>query len=235
MILRQWLAGLMRHLPARAEIARCFLVVGVVCLGAVPANAEKLYDATADFSATDNPSGVWSYGWSQTLGSDFNLIARPQVIGGLDAWPSNIHLPSTYNPGVFHNGTSNTIIISGTVQFLPGQLGFHPGPAGEYAVIRWTAPRDGFIAIHTEFMGLDFVGPTTTDVHVLYNDFSIFDGEVTGFGEGSGPSYDSGWFGILAGDTIDFVVGDGDDGHYNYDSTGIDARITFRRRMPPSR
>jgi hypothetical protein len=200
-------------------------VLVAACLVAVSAQAQA-YDAAADFSATNNPNGVWSYGWSQKLGSAFNLIATPQVIGGLDTWRSDIYLPFTYDPAVFHNGTSDSIYLSNTVLYLPGQLGFHPGPFGEYAVIRWTAPADGIIAIQAGFVGLDFVGPTTTDVHVLYNEASIFDGEVTGFGEGSGPSFRTIVY-VAAGDTIDFAVGDGDDGTYNYDSTGIDAIITY--------
>jgi hypothetical protein len=179
MVLRQWLDGSIRRCVAG-------LVVAVVCLGAVPAQAGTTYDAAADFSATDNPNGAWSYGWSQTLGSDFNPIATPAMFGDLDAWPSNIHLPGTPNPAVVHNGTGDTIIFVRTIQYLPGQLGFHPGPYGEYAIVRWTAPSDGYIATHAVFVGLDFVGPTTTDVHVLYNGLAIFDGKVAGFGKGAG-------------------------------------------------
>jgi hypothetical protein len=201
-----------------AGAARWFLVLVAACLVAVPAQAQA-YDAAADFSATDNPNGAWSYGWSPTLGGVLNLYVHHDNVAGVDFWRDQT------DPNVSHNSSGSRIRI-GTVTWPPGQLAFHPGPFGEYAVIRWTAPADGFIAILAGFVGLDFVGPTTTDVHVLYNDASIFDGEVTGFGEGSGPSFRTIVY-VSAGDTIDFAVGDGDDGTYNYDSTGIDAIITY--------
>ena len=48
---------------------RVFLVgiVALCLLNAEAARASTIYDAAADFSPTNNPNGVWSYGWSQTL------------------------------------------------------------------------------------------------------------------------------------------------------------------------
>jgi hypothetical protein len=204
-----------------AGIARWFLVLVAVGLMALPAHAQE-YDAAADFSATNNPTGVWSYGWSQTLGADFHLYTTPGSFSGIDYWID----PAVGNdPTVNHNGTDQVVNYS-TVQYQPGQMVFHPGPNGQYSIIRWTAPADGIIGIHAEFVGADFVGPTTTDVHVLANDVAIFDGEVTGFGPGSGPSFETLVL-VAAGDTIDFAVGDGVDGNYYYDSTGLDAFITY--------
>jgi hypothetical protein len=78
--------------------------------------------------------------------------------------------------------------------------------------------------ISTHFFGEDWAGPTTTDVHVLYNSVSIFDGVVDTFWEG--PSFDVN-LSVAAGDTIDFAVGFGDDGTYNNDSTGLRAVIIY--------
>jgi hypothetical protein len=39
-----------------------------------------IFNAAADFSATKNPNGVWSYGWSPTLGGTFVLDADHQNI-----------------------------------------------------------------------------------------------------------------------------------------------------------
>src|SRR5262249_33630739 len=96
------------------------------------------YDAAADFSPTDNPHGVWSYGWSSTLGSTFVLDLEHQVREGLDQWRGN--LADDGNPAVYHNGTEHEIVLGGTALFEPGELGIHPGPDGEYAIVRWTAP-----------------------------------------------------------------------------------------------
>jgi Ca2+-binding RTX toxin-like protein len=78
---------------------------------------------------------------------------------------------------------------------------------------------------------MDFVGPTTTDVHVLHNGVSLFDGVVNGYGPGSGPSF-SGNVSVTAGDTIDFAVGYGPDGNCYFDTTGIAATITTPAPAP---
>jgi hypothetical protein len=74
-------------------------------------------------------------------------------------------------------------------------------------VIRFTAPDAGTFVLATSFTGIDFAGPTTTDVHVLLNGSSIFDGNVDGFGPGSGPSFTT-TLTLHAGDTVDFAVDD---------------------------
>jgi hypothetical protein len=35
--------------------------------------AAQSYNAAGDFSIASNPNGAWTYGWSTTLGSAFNL------------------------------------------------------------------------------------------------------------------------------------------------------------------
>ena len=59
----------------------------------------------------------------------------------------------------------------------PGQFALHPGPGGEYAVVRYVAPEAGEASIDAVFTGLDIFG-TTTDVHVLLNGNALFDGLV---------------------------------------------------------
>src|SRR5262249_19034170 len=179
-----------------------------------------LYDAAAAFSPTSNPDGVWSYGSTQALASPFTLSTDNRLVDGLNAWLSN-------NTGVFHNGSASTITLGG-IQYRPGQLGQHPGPNGEYSVIRWTAPDSAVIAIDGRFTGLDIA---TTDVHVLHNGTSLFDGAVNGFG--NVPSF-SASLSVLAGDTIDFVVGYGSNGTVAFDSTGLTATILTDSPVPPT-
>lgn len=45
-------------------------------VAAEPVRASYIYDAAADFSPTSNPNGVWSYGWSATLGGAFQLYTQ---------------------------------------------------------------------------------------------------------------------------------------------------------------
>ena len=104
----------------------------------------------------------------------------------------------------------------------PRQLAFHPGPSGEFSVIRWTAPTTATVSIAGSFTGTDCCA-TTTDVHVLRNGVSLFDNSVNGFG--ATVSF-SATVSIQAGDTIDFIVGFGSDGNFFNDSTGLDAVIS---------
>jgi hypothetical protein len=185
-----------------------------------------VYDAATDFSPIHNPNGAWSYGWSSTLGSTFNIDQVPRHYGGLDDWESALPLRGN----VIHNGTDMPqYITERTAVYQPGQLGQHPGIDGEYSLIRWTAPANGSISIASTFSGTDFVGPTTTDVHVLRNGISLFDGIVNGYGPTSSRSF-TGNLTITTGDTIDFAVGDGPDGNYYYDNTGIAATISYAAR-----
>jgi hypothetical protein len=138
---------------------------------------------------------------------------------GVDFWRDQT------DPNVGHNGTDSTVDI-GVVVWLPGQLSFHPGPHGEFSVVRWTAPESGTIALATTFTGLDYFGPTTTDVHILQNGVPVFNGDVYGFGSSSGPSF-TGNLTVSAGDTVDFAVGIGSDGTYEDDTTGLDATVSY--------
>jgi hypothetical protein len=202
-------------------------ILALSLLAGETARAGTIYDAAADFSPTNNPDGVWSYGWSTTLGSTFNLDVSSTTSDGLNFWEGSISTgsPPGLFPDVIHNGTSNTITYTGTVQYLPGQLAMHPGPQDQYSVIRFTAPDAGTFVLATSFTGIDFSGPTTTDVHVLLDGSAIFNGKVDGFGAGSGPSFTK-TLTLRAGDTVDFAVGYGTDGTYFNDSTGITATLS---------
>jgi hypothetical protein len=186
--------------------------------------AEQSADVAADFSRINNPNGVWSYGWALTLASPFILSSTPRVREGLDSWWGN-RAPDG-NPGVYHNATGSPIVLGTTTRFEPGQFALHPGPNGEYGLVRWTAPETGNISIASVFTGLDFAGPTTTDVHILHNDRSIFDNFVEGFGNDSAVRFDRN-LAVIQGDTIDFAVGFGRNRTYYHDTTGLALTIAL--------
>jgi hypothetical protein len=183
------------------------------------------YDAAADFSPTANPNGVWSYGWSSFGSVVFNLFSFSgnsggSTGGGLDMWwgsPGGL-------PDIGHNGTLNTWTCCSSVSVPPGQLEFHPGPSGENAIIRWTAPSAGYYTVSAIFTGMDYAGPTTTDVHVLQNGTAIFNGNVSGYSTTGAQSFST-TLNVSAGDATDFVVGIGIDASYLYDTTGVSVTI----------
>jgi hypothetical protein len=186
------------------------------------------FDPAADFSATANPNGVWSYGWSTELGSSFMLDA---VRGDTFLGTSDFHWWAGENitdadPGHFplvgHNSTGALFDSAGLI--VPaGQLTLHPGPNGEYAVLRFTASVAGSYSISAKFLRLDVGCGTTTDVHVLSGGRSVFDGVVNNAcAEVSMQSVKT----LAASDTIDFAVGFGT-GSYFCDTTGLNATITL--------
>ena len=212
-------------IPIKRSLSLLF-GAGIAAAALIPAAAISAgatttsWDAAGDFSATANPNGAWSYGWSTSRGSMFNLLATPSTFNGVNVW-SNASTPPL-EPDVFFNGTSNVIAPNGTNPIPAGTLAFHPGAKGENAVVRWTAPMAGTFSVATTFTARDTVG-TTTDVAVLSNGSQLAGGEV---GPLPTQTFALGPLPLSAGDTIDFTVGFGTDGTDLFDSTGLDAKIT---------
>lgn len=144
--------------------------------------------------------------------------ARSKAMAGLVAWRSDLGGP---DPSVAFNTSDADITMAG-IRWEPGRLSFHPGPNGEFSVVRWTAPADGEYALKAGFRAID--QQTTTDVHILYNGQPLFDGFVRL--EGSGPFVlHEQSLSVAQGDTLDFVVGWGNGAHI-CDSTGLEVSIT---------
>ena len=188
------------------------------------AYAAPSWNAANDFNASTNPSGAWSYGWTSTLGGAFTAFSINGAGYGVDLWQKSGW------PAVFHNPTSSALDTwSGTAHLEPGVLVAHPGSQGELAVVRWTAQSSGSYAVNAGFYGISQSGQvTTTDVHVLKNGVSSFDGLVEGHWAYEnvrvGPTVLN--FSLNAGDHVDFVVGYGSNNDYHFDSTRLDATIT---------
>jgi hypothetical protein len=190
-----------------------------------PTSDKLVYDAAKDFSATVNPGNPWSYGWTASQGSEFNAYPRAFKNSGLDAWDDADQFVAGA-PVVTHNGTSGTILTSNNIQWAPGQLSFHPGPSGQRSVVRWTAPVGGDIRIDAEFGNLDLNRAATTDVHVLHNNVSIFDGIVQ---QNNKVKLAPVQRQVKVGDTIDFVVGEGANS-WTFDTTSLAANIVVERQ-----
>ena len=130
-----------------------------------------------------------------------SALVRIILMPGLQSWDGPI---GGFFPVISKNITDATVVV-GTVTWQPLQMVNHPGPNGEYSVLRWTAPKAGEVEVSASFSGAD---STTTDVHVLFNETTIAgcDGNVNGFGPGPTCSKT---LVVEIGDTIDFVVGIG--------------------------
>lgn len=181
------------------------------------------YNPAADFSSISNPNGVWSYGYAATLGGTFNHYFDHFNRDGLNVWRLNLQLDV---PLCLHNPTPYTIPLGpfNTPTIGGGVIALHPGPNNEYSVVRFTAPTNGVYHVTGSFFGQDIIG-TSTDVHILKNGESIFDGTVSGFGPGSGPSFYT-IPTLLEGDYLDFAVGYGPNANFLYDMTGLSAWVS---------
>lgn len=124
------------------------------------------------------------------------------------------------DPSVTHNPTSRTRSAP-TIQWEPGRLAFHPGPKGEYSVVRWTAPAEGEFALTTRFLALD--PSATTDVHVLAGERALFNDFIGLEGRGKTAAFDQN-VRLRKGESLDFVVGWGNGTHV-HDSTGLEITL----------
>jgi hypothetical protein len=185
------------------------------------------YSAVGNFSATQNPSGAWSYGYRASAGSGFVLYAshaRP--------WGSNFDQWSLYDspfvtPHVTYNRSGQTASYS-TITHPPDVLNLHPGDSGQKSVVRWTAPSSVTVKIEGRFEGIDTHG-TTTDVAVVKNfatssPTTLFSDNIDFYGDRASFSFTTS---VRAGDTINFVVGYGSNANHGFDSTGLSATITY--------
>jgi hypothetical protein len=197
-----------------------------------PAAAQK-YDASADFSTTNDPSpfngGVWSYGYEDILGTGFVLDPSnsPQTLSfnsAIQGWAAG-----TGGYSYVAQNTSAVAVSYVDVTLQPGQIVMHPDATGQYSVVRFTAPTTGDYTLDTAFSGLDTT-PTTTDVHVLLDGSSLFDGAVDSY---EIPQAYSSSLSLSAGDTVDFAVGDGSNKNYFNDSTGLTATLATTPNAVP--
>lgn len=124
-------------------------------------------------------------------------------------------------PFVAKNESDKTIKTLGIV-WESGRLATHPGPNGEYGVIRWTAPTDAKCHVTATFDDTT-EAKTTTDVHVLHNGKSLFAGFINIKDGGTQAKYD-GTIKVKKGDTLDFAVGQGNES-YGGDTTALDVII----------
>jgi hypothetical protein len=197
----------------------------------------SVYNVVTDFHDPTISTSVWSYGTSTTAGG--TLTPFPAYTNGyFGGTPNNnpgqpsgdagyYREPQSGNyflPAILKNTTAGDLNFVNTVTWPNSVLLLHPGADGAYAVVRFTAPSTSTYSVQGLFVGLDHVGPTTTDVHVLpSNGDPGFSGTVNNFGVNHPFSFTTN---LTAGQHIDFAVGFGDNQNLYYDSTGLSASIS---------
>jgi hypothetical protein len=189
-------------------------------------------DAEDQFALGGNPNGEWAYGYSANLNPGYSL-----TLYNLSTTHSTAPLTGLQrrygslgnDPSVTHNPTGQSI-TDGTTTWPAHALAITPGPSGQKSIARWTATSAGMYTVSARFLDITD-GHTSTDVHVMHNGAPLFEADITNLNEGPAPLADrpEQWdirdIDMAANDTLDFVVGYGNDSDYASDTTGFEVRI----------
>jgi len=201
-----------------SKLLRFSLVLAIALAFLSPSSASALtFDLADDFSGTSNPNGVWSYGYSWSLGS---FTAYPYYSAGFHSTQLVRWYMGSSEPHVAYNPTDHAITVSNTT-WGPGQVSLHPGSSGQYSIARFTSPETGYYDLEGAF-GAGSLTPSGVDVYVLISSAIGFSNSVTEHGSPTLLSLDHILLG--AGNTVDFVVGY--QGDYGCDTTIVEARIS---------
>lgn len=173
------------------------------------------YDLSANFNlSSDSTSNVWAYGTysSLTSPSTFNI---PTTItfsnsSGLAMW--NFPPPGMQTDPNVEKNTTASPIFGAQIEWLPGTVSY--GPYQGPSVSRFTAPRSGHYNISASFQ-TDQIRGNTGDGTTAY----VYVGSTNAFTQvlsdpgiaqfGTPASYSAANVPLTAGETIDFVVGNG--------------------------
>lgn len=210
--------------------SRLLAIVAVLVTAFNASASATVYDVSADFSTTQNPNGVWTYGYKTDLNGaltayQYTFLNYSDNAVPIDGW---LFLPGSFS-GIFHNGTTQTAISDGGAgTFPPGTIWFYPGFEGNidnYGAIRFTVPTGG-AGVYSVAMAVKSYldGPISgdTDFHVVVNGIEVF-GQ---FLPGNGSSGYTNSISLNDGGTIDFLVGRGADGSLYASALKIAGTIT---------
>lgn len=199
------------------------IAIAVIAATAVIPQAEAvtvIYNASSEFSLASSTNGVWTYGYSTTLGGPLIPYDQMMAFGSIQR---HLHNIGSATPSITYNPTSNPIAVSSAL-YAAQTIVLHPGPNNEYSILRFTAPADGTYNFQGFFYGTDSIG-TTTNVAIQENATSFFTGNINGYGIGTALGFGEEKI-LQSGDAIDFVVGYGSNGSYLYDSTALSLNVS---------
>lgn len=206
---------------------------------ATAAGPRAIHDLAAEFSVDRNPRGPWQYGFTtgSSLGPDaFQLFRRPEARGFAFWHPRAEDNGADYYPYAAANKSGEPRADpTRSWAIRPGEVALEASNVGQYAVIRFVAPRPGRYRIKARFAGVHF-RLSSTDVHVLAGATSLFDAVVEGYGgdptfhpiEGAAPR--ATWRGTVRlerGDVVSFAVGYGPNHTHFNDTTALRARVRW--------
>jgi hypothetical protein len=210
------------------------LFLSLVLLTSAARGADT-YDIIRDFSATENPSGAWSYGWKENLRGEFYALQfnRTQFDESGTSWHIWEYRTYGVQPAFIYFPLTNTATVSsdgGVGRYPPGTLVIttgHESTRLNFAVLRFTAQKSGVYRV-TASVRSHLDGPPSgdTDFHVLLNGHPVFQRFLDPVSQTSFSRL----IHLLAGDTVDFAMGRGRDGVEFGSALKIKAVINRRAR-----
>ncbi len=196
-----------------------------------------VYDVSQGYSTVANPAEPWSHGWKTTIGGAFSalpygnsLLAENGV--PIFAWQlSPDALPSVaqvIGPGTAISASGQFVGPPGTVYFTAGG----DGAPQDFGAVRFTVPAGGAGNYRVETSVRDLFDGSfqgDTDFHVARNGVELF-GQFLPVHQST--SY-SNVVELAGGDTVDFLIGRGRDGHQAGSGLKLAATLTLTTHAPP--
>lgn len=213
-----------RSTRLKLAAAAAFAIVSTEAAAApVPVTSWEL---AGEFNPGSNPSGPWSY--VTRTGATCAALGPALTIPYVSSAPSVAGHGSPADPylGVAHIGSQSAVTIN-TLVFPPRGVAMHPGPSGQCAVVRFTAPKTGKYTIYGSFYALDGNGSgTNVTTHVFVSNSPYPAGSVnatTKIYQRFGHT-----FNLASGNSIDWAIGA--NGNYFFDTTGLHAVVLWEPR-----
>jgi hypothetical protein len=194
------------------------------------------YDLSRDFAmAAGNPNGVWSYGWKGELSGELVVFTHSKYNYDPAGVPVEVWDKPNTVPAVMHNNSTSTVITDGGQgNFPPETTWFYPGVEGypeNFGVIRFTVPTGGGGTYDLAAMARPaYDGPMQgdTDFHVLKNGVELFGRALAGTASATFSSS----LALVAGDTVDLVIGRGADNSFHGSGLKISATLDAASTNP---
>ncbi len=189
----------------------------------------QVYELSSGFFTSSNPDGPWRLGWKESLGGEMTPFSFNKSFGAdngvrLYSWQlSDSEGPSVcqvFGPGVAMSAGGQFVAPPGTVWMSPG----NDGAAQNFGTARFTVPAGAGAVYRLESRAWDVFDGSyqgDTDFHILKNGVEIA-------GDFLAPHTSFGYTNELTladGDTVDFVIGRGQDNHQTGSTLKVFARL----------
>ena len=197
---------------------RIALAVCLICMLYPIVGSAETWNYANDYSASENPNGVWSFGWRTTSGQPLIFYtdhgSNPFTHCEVDYWYHDINSGC---PLVGRNPNDYPYQCGGmALPYPPHAAWIHPGPA-QQSVVRWTAPASSQIQVAARFTMLD-IGSDI--VRVYHNGSEVFASTLNTPGQIA--DYNA-MLTVLSGDVIECAA---DPISFYYSTTMLDLEVT---------